>query len=675
MSSKNITGVANTGSVFITGSLELNELKVPTIFNKRIEQNKIELYDEDVVLSSKSDYTINYNDGNLGTTPIFNIKKNGTEKFIINDSGADVKTGEIFYNGTALKNVAETLTNKSINGNNNTITNVPSGALPANVVLTDITNTFTATQTFNDVITYNSNIKCDSIVGKTNSNHALIFTNGLDAALESPDGILLRFNSGGATTNVLRVRSHLTNKAEFNNNGLNMLDSGEVFYGGTLLRNVAETLTNKTLTTPTIVSIKPDGSNLLTLPTATDTLVGKATTDILTNKTITDNIATSLKPSASNTITFPDETDEVVLRTSSQILTNKTLNSAVMTSFRLSAAGPNISIPVPVGNDNMVLRNHTETLTNKTLTSPVLTTPVISTLQPSSGGGNTITFPGATDDVVLRTTTQTLTNKSLLQPSLTQPSMSQLKPNGSTTINFPTTGGADTCVYSNHSQTLTNKTIAASNNTLQIASTDLTDAGSFIAASSNNTFTGDNTFNNEIDGNISGNSLNSSFTGFFGRLNGGINRPTNNTNKFAIGAWRVDADGISTGRRNTWSTNMTLTSGDRVSSTFSLPSGIYQINAMVRVIDYEPNNGELILFFSTAGSSFSGNVNASYPQSVQNRRVLQDSSFTMILNCVVRLGQNSTNCALMMQPTVADTSGGFSVNERSWLSIIKIRDI
>ncbi len=370
MSSKNITGVANTGSVFITGSLELNELKVPTIFNKRIEQNKIELYSEDVVLSSKSDYTINYNDGNLGTTPIFNIKKNGTEKFIINDSGADVKTGEIFYNGTALKNVAETLTNKSIDGNNNTITNVPAGSLPANVALTDAINTFTATQTFNDVITYNSNIKCDSIVGKTNSNTTLLFTNGVDVALETPDDIVLRYNKGGSgTTGTLKIRDNITNKVEVNTNGLNMLDSGEVSYGGTLLRNVNETLQNKTLTTPIIASIKPDGSTLLTLPTATDTLVGKATTDTLTNKTITDNIAASLKPSASNTITFPDESDEVVLRTSSQILLNKTLSSPVMTSFRLATGGPNISIPVPSNNDNMVLRNHTSTLTNKTITA------------------------------------------------------------------------------------------------------------------------------------------------------------------------------------------------------------------------------------------------------------------------------------------------------------------
>lgn len=45
-----------------------------------------------------------------------------------------------------------------------------------------------------------------------------------------------------------------------------------------------QTLSNKTLTSPTIASINNTGT--ITLPTTTDTLVGRATTDTLTNKTI-----------------------------------------------------------------------------------------------------------------------------------------------------------------------------------------------------------------------------------------------------------------------------------------------------------------------------------------------------------------------------------------------------
>jgi hypothetical protein len=51
-------------------------------------------------------------------------------------------------------------------------------------------------------------------------------------------------------------------------------------------RATTDTLTNKTLTSPVISSISNTGT--LTLPTSTDTLIGRATTDTLTNKTLTN---------------------------------------------------------------------------------------------------------------------------------------------------------------------------------------------------------------------------------------------------------------------------------------------------------------------------------------------------------------------------------------------------
>lgn len=53
----------------------------------------------------------------------------------------------------------------------------------------------------------------------------------------------------------------------------------------TVDKTTAQTLTNKTLTTPIIATISNTGT--LTLPTSTDTIVGRATTDTLTNKTLT----------------------------------------------------------------------------------------------------------------------------------------------------------------------------------------------------------------------------------------------------------------------------------------------------------------------------------------------------------------------------------------------------
>ena len=62
----------------------------------------------------------------------------------------------------------------------------------------------------------------------------------------------------------------------------------------------SQTLTNKTLTTPVISSISNTGT--LTLPTSTDTLVGRATTDTLTNKTLTSPVISTI--SNTGTITL-----------------------------------------------------------------------------------------------------------------------------------------------------------------------------------------------------------------------------------------------------------------------------------------------------------------------------------------------------------------------------------
>lgn len=61
--------------------------------------------------------------------------------------------------------------------------------------------------------------------------------------------------------------------------------------------SLSETLTNKTLTSPVFSTIVNTGT--LTLPTTTDTLVGRATTDTLTNKTLTSPVLNSIAASSS----------------------------------------------------------------------------------------------------------------------------------------------------------------------------------------------------------------------------------------------------------------------------------------------------------------------------------------------------------------------------------------
>lgn len=66
-----------------------------------------------------------------------------------------------------------------------------------------------------------------------------------------------------------------------------------ISYGGVDLVTTSgtQTLTNKTLTAPVISTISNTGT--LTLPTSTDTLVGRATTDTLSNKTLTSPTLTT----------------------------------------------------------------------------------------------------------------------------------------------------------------------------------------------------------------------------------------------------------------------------------------------------------------------------------------------------------------------------------------------
>jgi len=86
----------------------------------------------------------------------------------------------------------------------------------------------------------------------------------------------------------------------------------------------SQTLTNKTLTTPVISSISNTGT--VTLPTATTTLVGRDTTDTLTNKTLTSPVISTI--TNTGTVTLPTATTTLVGRDTSDTLTNKTINGS-----------------------------------------------------------------------------------------------------------------------------------------------------------------------------------------------------------------------------------------------------------------------------------------------------------------------------------------------------------
>ena len=143
------------------------------------------------------------------------------------------------------------------------------------------------------------------------------------------------------------------------------LASGKSYYAnGTALKDVSETLTNKTITSPTVSG--------LTLSDGSIVIEGSTANDFETTLTVTD-------PTGDRTITFPDATGTVALTsdiTVSASSTNTFTNKSIALGTN-TVSGTLAEFNTALSDADFVSIAGTETLTNKTLTSPTLTTPDI----------------------------------------------------------------------------------------------------------------------------------------------------------------------------------------------------------------------------------------------------------------------------------------------------------
>lgn len=163
-----------------------------------------------------------------------------------------------------------------------------------------------------------------------------------------------------------------------------------------------QTLTNKTLTSPTVSGlyvtdsitfegstpdnyetvlqvVDPTNDRTITLPNATDTLVGKATTDTLTNKTVNIDANTgNVFQIQGNGITSYSGSGSVVILQSSPTLSSPAINSGLIlngstsgTTTIVSAATASGTVTIPSVTGTVITSADTGTVTNTMLAGSI----------------------------------------------------------------------------------------------------------------------------------------------------------------------------------------------------------------------------------------------------------------------------------------------------------------
>lgn len=241
------------------------------------------------------------------------------------------------------------------------------------------------------------------------------------------------------------------------------LDTGSVykFTGGVWSffsgKDKTETLYNKTLVTPVIASVKDSQGYTNTFPTgANRTLVARDSTDVLTNKTLTQPVISTIYNAG--VITLPSGTQTLMGRSTNDTVSGKTfsVNSNTLTATSIATGDTLISngvqfIRLPRGSDGQVLTSTPSTIQWSTPTGAQLGT--IQTWTAAQTFNDT--------KFLLRNPANTF--------SITVKGGAQAAARAFT---FPVASGDDTIELTTTASTPTNKTIGVDTNTIKHSTTN-----------------------------------------------------------------------------------------------------------------------------------------------------------------------------------------------------------
>jgi len=360
------------------------------------------------------------------------------------------------------KTTTDTLTNKSINLANNTLTTTFAqlNTAVSNATLVSLTGSETLT---------NKQLTSPTIA-------EIVGTGGIeldavqDITLDAGGGDVFLKDDGttyGSLTNTsgnLIVKSGTTTALTFS--GANLTAAGDLTVAGTLTVQGSTTTVDSTTINiqnafvfegatadsfeTTLTTVDPTADRTISLPNATDTLVGKATTDTLTNKTLTTPVIAEIDSNSSITL---DAATDIILDAGEQDIILKddgtefgrfsnssgqlVIKSSSSSTAALTMSGANVQVE---GNLTVVGTSSTQ---GSTITLGNAATDTIALTGTITGN---LVFEGSTDDSFETT----------LSPG---------NPSSDITLSLPSSG-SDTLVGKATTDTLTNKSIDLDSNTI-----------------------------------------------------------------------------------------------------------------------------------------------------------------------------------------------------------------